>query len=124
MRIALGIEYDGTAAGDSNGPGEFIVNVGRGPIINEDALYHALSTGQSGGGAIDVWYNYPSKDDPNPWPSKHPMQELDNLIMTPHNSGWTQEQIDRRWTFVAANLDRLARGEAPLNKVMEGTRQI
>lgn len=102
----------------------FIVNVGRGPIINEDALYHALSTGQIGGGAIDVWYNYPSKDDPNPWPSKHPMQELDNLIMTPHNSGWTQEQIDRRWTFVAANLDRLARGEAPLNKVMEGTRQI
>jgi phosphoglycerate dehydrogenase-like enzyme len=104
-------------------PTAFIVNVGRGPIIDEDALYTALSTGQIGGGAIDVWYQYPSNDDPNPWPSKHPMQDLDNLIMTPHNSGWTQEQIDRRWTFVAANLDRLARGEAPLNPIMEGTRE-
>lgn len=101
----------------------FVVNVGRGPVVDEDALYEALSTGQIGGGAIDVWYQYPSKDEPNPWPSKHPMQEFDNLIMSPHNSGWTQEQIDRRWRFVASNLDRLARGEEPLNKIMEGVRE-
>jgi phosphoglycerate dehydrogenase-like enzyme len=103
-------------------PKRFIVNVGRGPIIDEDALYEALSSKRIGGGAIDVWYQYPSKDDPSPWPSKHPMQELDNLIISPHNSGWTQEQIDRRWRFVASNINRLARGEAPLNKIMEGAR--
>jgi len=100
----------------------FVINVGRGPIIDEDALWAALSGKQIGGAAIDVWYNYPSKDAPNPRPSKHPLHELDNIIMTPHNSGWTQEQIDRRWVFVASNLDRLARGEALQNVVMQGTR--
>ncbi|WP_416900114.1 MAG: 2-hydroxyacid dehydrogenase [Minwuia sp.] len=101
-------------------PTAVVINVGRGPIVDEDALYEALSAKRIGGAVIDVWYNYPTPDDPSPWPSKHPLQELDNIIMSPHNSGWTQEQIDRRWTFVAANLDRLARGETPLNKVMEG----
>ncbi|WP_417516310.1 2-hydroxyacid dehydrogenase [Minwuia sp.] len=103
-------------------PSAVVINVGRGPIIDEDALYDALSNRKIGGAIIDVWFNYPSKDDPNPRPSKHPLHELDNIIMSPHNSGWTQEQIDRRWTFVASNLDRLARGESPLNKVMEGAR--
>lgn len=103
-------------------PTAVIINVGRGAIIDEDALYQALSTGEIGGGVIDVWYQYPTADDPNRRPSKHPLHELDNIIMSPHNSGWTQEQIDRRWSFVAANLDRLARGEEPLNKVMDGAR--
>lgn len=95
-----------------------VINVGRGAIVDEDALYDALKSKRIGGAVIDVWWRYPGRDDPSPRPSRHPMHELDNIIMTPHNSGWTQEQIDRRWRFVAANLDRLARGETPENIVM------
>jgi phosphoglycerate dehydrogenase-like enzyme len=104
-------------------PDAVICNVGRGPVIDEAALYEALSTKRIRGGIIDVWYVYPSKKDPNPWPSKFPFQKLDNIIMSPHNSAWSNEMSDRRWAFVAANLDRFARGEELENFCFEGTRQ-
>lgn len=103
-------------------PDGVVINVARGAVIDEDALWEALSEKRIGGAVIDVWYRYPRRDDPSPQPSKHPLQTLDNIIMTPHNSGWTAEQIDRRWRFVAANLDRLARGENLENVLFEGTR--
>jgi phosphoglycerate dehydrogenase-like enzyme len=99
-----------------------IANVGRGEVIDEAALFDALSSRRIRGGIIDVWYTYPTDDNPNPWPSKFPFQKLDNIIMSPHNSAWTAEMSDRRWTFVAKNLDRLARGEALLNVCFEGER--
>ena len=100
-----------------------ICNVGRGAVVDEAALYEALSGKQIRGGIIDVWYTYPSKKDPNPWPSKFPFQKLDNIIMSPHNSAWSNEMANRRWAFVAANLDRFARGEELQNFCFEGTRQ-
>lgn len=103
-------------------PTGLLINVARGPVLDEEAVYNALAAKQIGGAVIDVWYQYPNSEDRNPSPSKFPFGDLDNVIMTPHNSGWTQEQIDRRWLFVAANLDRLARGEPLQNVVFEGTR--
>ncbi len=99
-----------------------IANVGRGEVIDEAALYDALASKRIRGGIIDVWYVYPSDDDPNPWPSKFPFQKLDNIIMSPHNSAWTAAMSDRRWTFVGDNLDRLARGEPLRNVCFEGER--
>ncbi len=98
-----------------------ISNVGRGEVIDEAALYEALVSRRIRGGIIDVWYDYPSKTAPNPWPSKFPFQKLDNVIMSPHNSAWTEPMGQRRWTFVAANLDRFARGEPLENICFEGT---
>ena len=98
-----------------------ICNVGRGEVIDETALYEALVSRRIRGGIIDVWYDYPSKTTPNPWPSKFPFQKLDNVIMSPHNSAWTEPMGQRRWSFVAANLDRFARGEALENICFEGT---
>ena len=99
-----------------------IANVGRGEVIDEAALYDALSSRRIRGGIIDVWYTYPSDTDPNPWPSRFPFQKLDNIIMSPHNSAWTAAMSDRRWSFVGDNLDRLARGEALRNVCFEGER--
>ncbi len=99
-----------------------IANVGRGEVIEEAALYGALASKQIRGGIIDVWYVYPTDDDPNPWPSKFPFQKLDNIIMSPHNSAWTAAMSDRRWTFVGDNLDRLVRGEPLRNICFEGER--
>lgn len=90
-----------------------LVNVGRGAIVDEDALYSALKEKRIRGATLDVWYAYPSKDSLTVAPSKHPFRELDNVWMTPHTSAWTTGMVDRRWSEIADNLDRLARG-APL----------
>jgi len=97
-----------------------IANVGRGEVIDEAALYAALSTKRIRGGIIDVWYVYPSDDDPNPWPSKFPFQKLDNIILSPHNSAWTEAMTTRRWLFVAKQLDRFVRGETLENQCFVG----
>ena len=95
-----------------------ILNVGRGAIIEEGALFDALKSKRIRGATIDVWYgHYPSKDNPRVPPGKYPFDELDNLYMTPHTSGWTTGMIERRWTEIAENLDRLARGEPLLHRL-------
>ena len=93
-------------------PSAVLINVGRGAIVAEDALFEALKTRRIRGATIDAWYgSYPSKDKPRVPPSRHPFHELENLYMTPHTSAWTTGMIDRRWTEIAENLDRFARGE-------------
>ncbi|HSF96436.1 MAG TPA: 2-hydroxyacid dehydrogenase [Thermohalobaculum sp.] len=102
-------------------PGAVIVNVARGAIIDEAALYSALKARQIGGAVLDVWYNYQEPGEPDVWPSNLPFHELDNVICSAHESASTQAQVERRWDFVAANLNRVARGEAPLNLLYRGT---
>lgn len=97
-----------------------IINVSRGGVIVEDALYEALHGRQIGGAVIDVWYNYQKPDAPEPWPSNRPFDKLDNVILSAHESGWTMDQVDRRWDFIAANIQRVARGEPPLNLLFHG----
>jgi len=92
-----------------------IVNVGRGPVINEAALYEALRTRRIAGAGIDVWYNYPSAPGQTQRPGKLPFHELDNIIMTPHKP--THETMEYRWRAIADNLRRLSEG-APLLRVV------
>jgi phosphoglycerate dehydrogenase-like enzyme len=115
VAAALGPETEGLI-----GPAQFalmkpsavLLNVGRGAIVQEEALYEALKSRRIRGATNDVWYGaYPSPAEPNPPPSRFPFHELDNLYMTPHTSGWTTGMVERRWDQIAANLDRLARGE-------------
>ncbi|WP_381797875.1 2-hydroxyacid dehydrogenase [Streptomyces niveus] len=87
-----------------------LINVGRGPVVDEDALYHALDTHTIGGAALDVWYRYPSGGHTGA-PSRHPFEKLDNILMTPHSSGLTRETFVRRADDIAANIGRLATGE-------------
>ncbi len=68
-----------------------LINVGRGKIINEKALYQALTTGTLKRFASDVWYVYPDQDTPKTYPSNYPLHTLDNVIMTPHCGGHTEE---------------------------------
>jgi len=93
-----------------------LLNVARGDVVDEDALYAALRDERIGGAVIDTWYRYPEGPSDVPcYPSKHPFHTLDNVIMTPHASGWSAGLLTRRARVIAANLDRLARGEALLN---------
>lgn len=70
--------------------GKYIVNVGRGSIIEEKAIYDRLKDGTLGGFASDVWYLYPTKEQPDCWPSKYPVHALENVVMTPHNAGFEE----------------------------------
>jgi phosphoglycerate dehydrogenase-like enzyme len=94
-----------------------IVNLARGPVIDERALYEALTGGTIAGAVIDVWWRYPDVANPNPRPSAYPFHELPNVMMTPHSSQWTEQMMDRRWDMIVANLRRLHRGE-PLQDVV------
>lgn len=87
-----------------------LINVARGAIIDEDALFEALRDKQIAGAVIDAWYRYPTPNDLTIAPSKHPFASLPNVLMTPHSSIWTRGMIERRWTAIAANIDALTSG--------------
>lgn len=96
-----------------------VINVARGLLIDEQALYEACRDRIIGGAIIDTWYRYPATNAECCFPSRFPFHELDNVIMTPHASAWTEPLTLRRSGFIARNLDRLARNESLLNVVHE-----
>ena len=98
-------------------PTAYLFNPARGHIVDEKALYEALRDRRIAGAAVDTWYAYPSGRGDTPRPSQFPFWELDNIIMTPHHSGATGGTRERRARIVAANIDRLHRGEPLLNIV-------
>ncbi|SEH47969.1 Phosphoglycerate dehydrogenase [Mycolicibacterium rutilum] len=93
-----------------------LINVGRGPLVQEQALYDALRGRVIRAAAIDVWYRYPSGGGQSA-PSELPFGELPNLLMTPHSSGITRDTFEGRADDIAANIRRLSRGEALANVV-------
>jgi len=99
-----------------------LINIARGPIVSEDALYDALSAGSIGGAVLDVWWNAifqipPGTFGPSSWPSAYRFDELSNVIMTPHDSGESDEAQIEALREIAANLDNLALG-LPLDNVV------
>ena len=105
-------------------PDSFIINVARGRVIEEEPLYNALKNGNIAGAAIDVWYNYIRPDGKDVWPSNLPFQDLENVILSAHESASAPEQVERRWQFVAENIKRAAKGEALENLVFVGKREV
>ena len=95
----------------------FLINVARGPLVDEQSLYEALRDNSIAGAAIDVWYRYPGHLAEICQPATYPFHELDNVIMTPHNAGTTNGTMDYRFKFMAANIDRFYRGEQLENVV-------
>lgn len=94
-----------------------IINLARGPVIDEQALFQALKNRRIGGAVLDVWYQYPSPEDSSPRPSKYPFHELDNVVMTPHCSSWSEGLLERRWEIIARNMRSHALGQ-PLRNIV------
>lgn len=95
----------------------FLINIARAEIVDEQALFDALSSGRIAGAAIDVWYQYPPEPRRRLHGSRLPFHEVENVIATPHLCAWTEPMIERRYRRIAGNLDRFARGE-PLESVV------
>ena len=98
-------------------PGAVLVNVSRGEIVEESALFESLREGRLGGAVLDVWYHYPGAGEPQPRPARLPFWELDNVLMTPHASAWSHGLLERRWSLIADNLRAFARGDSLRNVV-------
>ena len=101
-------------------PDGVIINVCRGAVIDEEALYTALRDKRIGGAVIDTWYRYPERGQRYQSPSRFPFRELDNVLMSGHASAWTTGLLPRRCRIIAQNLDRTARGEPLINCVRQG----
>lgn len=97
--------------------GACLVNVGRGPVVDEVALYESLRDGRLAGAAIDVWYRYPERDGQVIYPADRPFHELSNVILTPHQAGYTEGTMRHRWQAIAENIRRLGVGEPLANVV-------
>jgi phosphoglycerate dehydrogenase-like enzyme len=96
-------------------PSAHLINMTRGKVLDESAVFDALRTRRIAGAALDVWYRYPSDPAETCLPSNLPFHELPNVLLSPHNSAWTMRTIMGRVADIAANLNRLARGDALLN---------
>ena len=99
--------------------GAILVNVGRGAIVDEGALYHALQNGQLAAAGIDVWYNYPKDEasQANTPPSQYPFGELDNVVLSPHRGGDDSGIDVARMRDLAELLNAAARGDEMPNRV-------
>lgn len=89
-------------------PNAVLINVARGPIVVERDLYQSLCDRRIAGAVIDVWYRYPASQGERAMPSTYPFADLDNVIMTPHNSGWTKPAMERRIEMIARALEAFA----------------
>jgi len=96
-------------------PDAVLVNISRGPVLCEKALYEALSAGSLGGAGLDVWWRYPtSEEDRNHTaPSAYAYQDLDKVVLSPHRGGaYGQKETERRrMAALAATLRAAAAGE-------------
>jgi phosphoglycerate dehydrogenase-like enzyme len=95
--LPLNNETKGLLSGKAliNLQGKYLINVARGEIISENALFSALKDGILAGAALDVWYNYPGKNRKEPvFPSSKPIYELPNVVISPHKSSNTTDAVN------------------------------
>jgi len=95
-------------------PSAYFVNVGRGASVDEPALAEALAAGRIAGAAVDVFAQEPP-------PAGHPLYALDDVILSPHVSGFLPSYDDKCTDLFAENLRRYLAG-APLLNLVERAR--
>jgi phosphoglycerate dehydrogenase-like enzyme len=80
-------------------PDAYLINVGRGPQVNEIALADALRNRRIAGAALDVF-------EQEPLPAESPLWDLENLLITPHTAGLTEKLWQRHYALFSENLRR------------------
>lgn len=91
-------------------PTALVVNVGRGAVIDEEAMIRALSEKRILGAALDVFTT-------EPLPAGHPFFQMDNVLLSPHSADHTAEWLNRAMQFFLTQFDRFAKGHPLLNVV-------
>lgn len=91
-------------------PSAVVINVGRGPVIDEAAMVSALLNGTIKGAALDVF-------DHEPLPAGHPFYKLENVLLSPHCADHTPDWLDNAMKFFIEQYNRFGEGKALLNVV-------
>jgi phosphoglycerate dehydrogenase-like enzyme len=91
-------------------PGAYVVNVGRGEVIDQQAMIEALKSGTLGGAGLDV-------TTPEPLDAESPLWDIENVLLTPHISGAKQGYNDEACAVFVENLRRFVAGRPMLNLV-------
>jgi D-3-phosphoglycerate dehydrogenase len=100
--------------------GVFIINTGRGPTIDNRALYEALTSGQVAGAGLDDPEEEPAKR--ASWnPADNPLFSLPNVVVTPHSAYYSEESIRVARETAASEVRRVLTGVRPLNPVNEAS---
>ena len=89
--------------------GAYLINIARGGLVDNDALYDALISGHLAGAGLDVFAR-------EPVPQEEPLLTLPNVIVTPHIAGVTEDSFRDIAETVALNIERLRQGQAPLHQ--------
>lgn len=99
-------------------PDAVLINVARGPVVDEHALHAALTQRRIAGAALDVWWGAQGLERTPSAPATLDFGALDNVLMTPHISGVTVDTFRRRARRINENLHRL-RADEPLENLIE-----
>ncbi|MFB6233600.1 MAG: D-2-hydroxyacid dehydrogenase [Haloarculaceae archaeon] len=89
----------------------YLVNVARGPVVDQEALVAALQAGTLAGAALDVF-------ETEPLPDESPLWDMDDVIVSPHCSAFTRDYYRHVATIVRESVRRIERGEDPANRVV------
>jgi len=87
-----------------------LINIGRGPTVDEQAMIRALSQSKIKGAALDVF-------DQEPLPHGHPFYSMENVLLSPHCADHTPDWLDDAMRFFLSQLEKFRRGENLLNVV-------
>jgi D-3-phosphoglycerate dehydrogenase / 2-oxoglutarate reductase len=91
-------------------PTAFLINTARGPIVDEAALYEALSSRRIAGAGLDVF-------ETEPLPADNPLRQLDNVILTPHSASWSVESSAECRRIAIEHVVTVLRGGVPSDVV-------
>ena len=95
-------------------PGSIFINAARGTVVDIEALCHSLEAGHISGAAVDV---FPTEPGTNTEPFESPLQKFDNVILTPHVGGSTQEAQENIGVEVAGKLAKYSDNGSTLSSV-------
>lgn len=90
--------------------GSYLINIGRGSVVDESALVDALRKGEIAGAGLDVF-------ETEPLPSDSPLWKMEQVIVTPHTSGYTPRYFERVWALFMDNVIRYREGRELRNIV-------
>ena len=90
--------------------GAYVINIGRGSLIDEAALIEALQSGRIQGAGLDVF-------ETEPLPAESPLWRMKNVIISPHYAGLNPHHADRSIAIFCRNLEQYLRGEPMENRV-------
>jgi phosphoglycerate dehydrogenase-like enzyme len=94
-------------------PGALLINLGRGPVVDEAALIRALRSNKLGGAALDVF-------EEEPLPQSSALWDMDNVLISPHSTDWTEDPdaLELTMRCFVENFHRYQRGE-PLDNIVD-----